>query len=191
MSNWGATDADESKPKFLTEAQKREVYATQAGWVIEAGSRMTGNGRTGADPEVLVAISSLATALGQADVTQVEFITTTYSEAAPGVFSARVRFNENVTVSGTPTLYINSNQAGGGSLTHLSTTYASGSGSNELTFTKTCTAGELAEDDVLNHVAAGLELAGGTIVDTAEGGNATLTVTAAQATAGGSSTVLA
>jgi hypothetical protein len=191
MSNWGATDADESKPKYLTAAQKKEVYATEAGWVVEAGSKMTGNGRTGADPEVLVAISSLSTSIGQADVTDVEFVSTGYSEAAPGVFSALVRFNENVTVSGTPTLYVNSNQAGSGSLTHLSCTYASGSGSNELTFTKTCSAGELAEDDVLNHVAAGLELAGGTIVDTAAGGNATLTVSAAIATAGGTLTVAA
>ena len=191
MSNWGATDADESKPKYLTDAQKKDVFANASGWVVESGSKMTGNGRTGADPEVLVAIGSLATALGQADVTQVEFITESYSEASPGVFSARVRFNENVTVSGTPTLYINSNQAGSGSLTHISATYASGSGSNELTFTKTLSAGELAENDVLNHVEAGLELAGGTIVDTAEGGNATLTVAAAIATAGGTLTVAA
>ena len=190
MSNWGATDADESKPKYLTVAQKKEVYATQAGWVVEAGSKMTGNGRTGADPELLVAIGSLATALGQADVTEVEFVSTSYSEASPGVLTALVRFNEAVTVAGTPTLYINSNQAGSGTLTHVST-YASGSGSNELTFNQTLTAGELAENDVLNHVAAGLELAGGTIVDTAEGGNATLTVTAAQATAGGTLTVAA
>ena len=53
MSNWGATDADESKPKYLTAAQKKEVYANASGWVVEAGSTMTGNGRTGADPDFL------------------------------------------------------------------------------------------------------------------------------------------
>ena len=31
MSNWGATDADESKPKYLTDAQKKEVYANEKG----------------------------------------------------------------------------------------------------------------------------------------------------------------
>ena len=38
MPLWGATDADESKPKHLTTAQKKEVYANARGWVVEAGS---------------------------------------------------------------------------------------------------------------------------------------------------------
>ena len=35
MSSWGATDADEAKPKFLTTAQKRDTYATSKGWIIK------------------------------------------------------------------------------------------------------------------------------------------------------------
>ena len=46
MPLWGATDADESKPKHLTTAQKKEVYAAAGGWTIEAGSTMSGNGNT-------------------------------------------------------------------------------------------------------------------------------------------------
>jgi hypothetical protein len=191
MSNWGATDADESKPKWLTSAQKKEVYATQSGWVVEAGSKMTGNGRTGANPEVLVAIGSLATALGQADVTEVEFVTTSYSEAAPGAFSTRVRFNEAVTVSGTPRVQVTNSQAGGGTTAAWKGNYASGSGTNELTFTSTLSAGEAAEDDVLSLTANCLELNSGTVVDTAGGGNATISISSAQASAGGTVTVAA
>jgi len=36
MSLWGATDADESKPKNLTTAEKKEVFANASGWVREA-----------------------------------------------------------------------------------------------------------------------------------------------------------
>ena len=64
MPLWGATDADESKPKHLTTAQKKEVYAAAGGWTVEAGSTMSGNGNTSATPEVLVAIGSLTTAIG-------------------------------------------------------------------------------------------------------------------------------
>ena len=76
MPLWGATDADESKPKHLTTAQKKEVYAAAGGWTIEAGSTMSGNGNTSATPEVLVAIGSLTTSIGSADITEIEWITT-------------------------------------------------------------------------------------------------------------------
>ena len=48
MPLWGATDADESKPKWLTTAQKKEVFADTTGWVVEGGSTMTGNDNTSA-----------------------------------------------------------------------------------------------------------------------------------------------
>ena len=75
MPLWGATDADESKPKHLTTAQKKEVYANASGWVVEAGSTQSGNGNTSATPEVLVALGSLATSLGSADITEIDWIT--------------------------------------------------------------------------------------------------------------------
>ena len=67
MSSWGATDADESKPKFLTDAEKKLVFANTSGWVLEAGSAFSGNDNTSATPEVLVAIGDLTTSLGAAD----------------------------------------------------------------------------------------------------------------------------
>ena len=43
MPLWGATDSDESKPKNLTTAQKKQVFANASGWVLEAGSALSGN----------------------------------------------------------------------------------------------------------------------------------------------------
>ena len=37
MSGWGATDSDESKPKWLTADQKEDVFANSSGWVVKAG----------------------------------------------------------------------------------------------------------------------------------------------------------
>ncbi len=42
MPLWGATDSDESKPKFLTDEQKKQCFATKSGWVLENGA-LTGN----------------------------------------------------------------------------------------------------------------------------------------------------
>ena len=41
MPLWGATDSDESKPKNLTTAQKKQVFANASGWVLEAGSALS------------------------------------------------------------------------------------------------------------------------------------------------------
>ena len=82
MSLWGATDSDESKPKNLTTAEKKQVFANSSGWVLEAGSSLSGNDNTSATPEVLVAIGGLATSIGAADVTEVEWITTAADKSA-------------------------------------------------------------------------------------------------------------
>ena len=50
MGLWGATDADESQPKFLTDAEKLKVFANTHGWVMEAGATESGNDNTAADP---------------------------------------------------------------------------------------------------------------------------------------------
>ena len=66
MPLWEASaDAITNKPKFLTDDvnskyDRRFVYASAAGWVHRAGSAGTGNGNTGAQAEVLVAIGGLA-----------------------------------------------------------------------------------------------------------------------------------
>ena len=194
MSNWGATDADESKPKYLTAAQKKEVFANASGWVVEAGSKQTGNGRTGADPEVLVAMSSLTTNLGAADITQIEWITTAADKSAGFTLSALVRFNEAVDVTGTPQVSVtNGNEGTGtGRGPHL-LSYASGTGSNELTFSLVVAAADAAtnEDDVLSIGANALGLNSGTIKDAGTSTVSTITSVAGIGTAAGTLTVVA
>ena len=194
MSGWGATDADESKPKYLTDAQKKEVYANEKGWVVEAGSTMTGNGRTGADPEVLVAMSSLQTNLGAADITEIEWITTAADKSAGFTLSARVRFNEEVDVTGTPQLSVtNGNQGTGSGRGPHVLSYASGTGSNELVFSLVIAAANAATnaDDVLSFGANPLALNSGTIRDKGTSTNSTITSAAGIGTAAGTITVVA
>jgi len=194
MSNWGATDADESKPKYLTTAQKKEVYANASGWVVEAGSTMTGNGRTGADPEVLVAMSSLTTNLGAADITQIEWVTTAADKSAGFTLSAIVGFNEEVDVTGTPQLSVtNGNEGSGSGRGPHVLSYASGTGSNELTFSLVIAAANAATnaDDVLSFGANPLALNGGTIKDKGTNTNSTITSAAGIGTAAGTITVVA
>ena len=194
MSNWGATDADESKPKYLTTAQKKEVYANASGWVVEAGSKMTGNGRTGADPEVLVAMSSLTTNLGAADITQIEWVTTAADKSAGFTLSAIVGINEEVDVTGTPQLSVtNGNEGSGSGRGPHVLSYASGTGSNELTFSLVIAAANAATnaDDVLSFGANPLALNSGTIKDKGTNTNSTITSAAGIGTAAGTITVVA
>ena len=196
MPLWGNTDADESKPKWLTTAQKKEVYANAEGWVVEAGSTMTGNDNTNADPEILVAIGGLATNIGAADVTEVEWITTAADKSAGFTLSVRVRYNEAVTVTGSPTLAVtNGNQGSGSGRGPHTLVYASGSGSNELVFSLAIAAGNAAtnEDDQLTIGAQNIAKPGGaTIKDTAgTASDSAVAISAGQGTAAGSITVVA
>jgi len=196
MPLWGNTDADESKPKWLTTAQKKEVYANAEGWVVEAGSTMTGNDNTNADPEILVAIGGLATNIGAADVTEVEWITTAADKSAGFTLSVRVRYNEAVTVTGSPTLAVtNGNQGSGSGRGPHTLVYASGSGSNELVFSLAIAAGNAAtnEDDQLTIGAQNIAKPGGaTIKDTAgTASDSAVAISAGQGTAAGTITVVA
>jgi len=197
MPLWGATDADESKPKHLTTAQKKEVYAAAGGWTIEAGSTMTGNGNTSATPEVLVAIGSLTTSLGSADITEIEWITTTADKSDGFTLSVRARFNEAVDVdtgSGTPYLAItNGNEGSGTGRGPHNLAYASGTGTNELVFSLAIAANNAATnaDDVLVIGANAMNLNSGTIKDAGTSTNATITSSSAIGTAAGSLTVTA
>ena len=196
MPLWGNTDADESKPKWLTTAEKKEVYANAEGWVVEAGSVMTGNDNTSADPEILVAIGGLATNIGAADVTDVEWITTTADKSAGFTLSVRVRYNEAVTVTGAPTIAVtNGNQGTGTGRGPHTLVYASGSGSNELVFSLAIAAANAATnaDDVLTIGAQNILKPGGaTIKDTAgTASDSAVAISAGQGTAAGGITVVA
>jgi len=194
MSLWGATDSDESKPKNLTTAEKLEVSASSKGWVREAGSRLSGNGNTSAQPEVLVAMRNLAVKLGAADITEITFVTTAFDKSAGGNIDVLVRFNEAVDVTGTPRVSItNGNQgSGSGRGPHLAN-YLSGTGTNELTFRCTIAAANAATnaDDVLVIGTNATALNGGTIKDAGTTTVSTITNAAGIGTAAGSITVVA
>ena len=85
MPLWGITD--EAKPKWLTDSEKKEVYANNSGWVVEGGSKMTGNGNASAQPEVLCCIGDLDDRLQNATITEIEFMTTAFSKGAGGTIS--------------------------------------------------------------------------------------------------------
>ena len=198
MPSWGATDADESKPKYLTDAEKKLVFANASGWVLEAGSALSGNDNTDADPEVLVAIGELSTSIGAADITEVEMVTTTADKSDGFTISVRVRYNEAVdvvTTGGTPTLAVtNGNEGTGTGRGPHSLSYASGTGTNELIFSLAFAAANAATnaDDVLSVGAQSIALNSGTIKDAAgTASNASLVISEAQGTAAGSVTVTA
>ena len=196
MSLWGATDSDESKPKNLTTAEKKLVFANSSGWVLEAGSSLSGNNNTSATPEVLVAIGGLATSIGAADVTEVEWITTAADKSAGFTLSVRVRYNEAVTVTGSPTLAVtNGNQGSGSGRGPHTLVYASGTGTNELVFSLAIAANNAATnaDDVLSIGAQNvLKPGGATIKDTAgTNSDSAVAISGAQGTAAGTLTVVA
>ena len=196
MPLWGNSDSDESKPKWLTDAEKKEVYANTSGWVVEAGSTMTGNDNTSAAPEILVAIGNLTTNIGAADVTEVEWITTAADKSAGFTLSVRVRYNEAVTVTGNPTLAVtNGNQGSGSGRGPHTLVYASGTGTNELVFSLAIAAANAATnaDDVLVIGAQNILKPGGATIKDATGtaSDSAVAISAGQGTDAGSITVTA
>jgi|TARA_B100000085_G_C18499981_1_gene495036 hypothetical protein len=191
MALWGTTvTTDESKPKWLTAAQKKEVYATSRGWV-----QLNGKG----NEEVLCAIGELdggtsgTAGLGAATITATDFVTETFDVSAGGNIDVRVIYNEKVTVTGNPTVAITNDQAGGGSAASLTAAYVSGSGTNRLTFRITIGAAgtTVVADDVLSIGAQNVALAGGTLKDTGTTLNSLVAISAAAGAAAGTLTAVA
>ena len=197
MSLWGATDSDESKPKNLTTAEKKLVFANSSGWVLEAGSSLSGNDNTSAQPEVLVAIGELTTSIGAADITEIEWITTTADKSAGFSLSVRARFNEAVDVDtsgGTPYLAVtNGNQGSGSGRGPHNLPYASGTGTNELVFTLAIGEANAATNagDILSIGTNPMNLNSGTIKDAGTNTASTITSAASIGTAAGTITVAA
>ena len=202
MSSWGTAHASATnKPKFLptdenSKYSRADCFATQSGWVMRAGSTATGNSNASADHEVLVAIGGLAgasgsTGLGEATINTVDWNTTAWSRAAGGTLSVTVRYNETVTVAvSNPTIVVTNDSRSNHTLT-----YASGTGSHELTFTLAIGANNSAihADDVLSDAAQSVVLASSsTIKDTSTTpANAELVISAGQGTACGTITAVA
>ena len=161
MPLWGNSDAVEAKPKHLTDAEKLNTYATEKGWV----KKITGTGgRAGRiQEEVLVAIGDLSTSLNLADITAIDWNISEFDKSDGGTLSVTVTFNEEVEVAtdgGTPTLTVTNDTNSNHTLL-----YASGSGTNRLTFELAIAAGNAATDagDVLSIAANCVALASGTI----------------------------
>ena len=180
MSLWGNSDADEAKPKWLTAADKKLTYATARGWIYKKSANH--------QEEVIAAIGALATSIGQADITDIIWVSESFDKSDGGTLSVKVVFNEKVTVTGTPQLTVVNDTNANHTLS-----YASGSTTNDLTFSLTIAAANAATSagDVLSIGANAVALNSGTIVDTSEGGNATITSSAGIGTAAGTITVAA
>ena len=158
MGLWGATDGDESQPKYLTDAEKLKVFATTKGWMLEAGATESGNDNTAADPEVLVAIGDLseAASLNTADILTIDWNSTTADKSNGFTLGLTARWNEAVDVNstgGTPYISVTNSNAGSGSGRgpHL-LAYASGTGTHELVFELAIAAANAATnaDDVMS-----------------------------------------
>ena len=195
MGLWGATDADESKPKHLTTAEKKQVYATTAGWVREGNNADQGNDNASAPPEVMDAIGGLPTSLGAATIASVDLVTTAWNASDGGTFQMRVRWNEAVDVveAGSGLKMILSRTPDGGSAASHTLRYASGTGTNELIFSLAIAGGSpVAADDVLSIDAQSLVKASSTSVkDAGTSTDSEVAITAAQATATGTITATA
>ena len=208
MALWGTTDDLAAKPKIhgrslLAAVQapgvvdpRTGIYATTAGWVQQ------GAGRTGKDvmPEVLVAIRGLSTrssaaegfggtAMAQANITSFNWNISEWSRAAGGTLSVTANFNEAVDVTGVPRLTVVND-----SRTNHTLSYASGTGSNRLTFTLVIPAANAAihATDVLSVGANAIAHNGGsTIKDDVGAGNSVITNSAGIGTATGTITAVA
>ena len=184
MPLWGHTSGTESKPNWLSDSDKTNTSAKPHGWELKkvVGSRTL--------TETLVAWSSsaLTTALGAADITDIDWNITAFDKSEGGTLSVKVVFNEAVDVTGTPQLTVvnsvNSNHT---------LSYASGTGTNELTFTLAIAAANAATDadDVLSIGANAVALNGGTIKDKGTATASTITSVAGIGTAAGTITVVA
>ena len=181
MPLWGtAHAAATNKPKFLpadenSKYNKADCYATQAGWVMEAGHPSSGNGNTSATPEVLVAIGDLAgstdtTGLRAPTITAARFVTTTLAAGTP-TCTVEVTWDEGVTIAGSPQLTLaNGNEGTGSGRTCVLTYTATGSSANRKRFTATPT---VVASDVITlggGSQANIALNSGTLSDTVRGG---------------------
>ena len=194
MGLWGTSaDSTSNKPKWCTtdtnsDYAKKDVFANNSGWVRRAGTAASGNDNANAQEEVLVAIGDLAgvsstTGLKAPTITSTRFIVGTTANTdftandANFECNVEITFDEQVTVTGSPTLTVTNNDASGGGYGNLTLAYQSATSSaNQLRFRKT-SAGA-GNTDVLT--VSTLNLNGGTIRDTAAAAagntvNATLT----------------
>ena len=151
MSLWGKQNAVESRPKHLPNDSNaphgREFcQATDKGWTFQPGtaSAATGNDNASADPEILVAIRSLASTLASSNLLSIDYTEGAYADSA--TFDLVLTFDEPITVTSatrpanqvvTNKMFILLSRLGGTDMAEDNTVacqYLSGSGTNQLTF---------------------------------------------------------
>ncbi len=168
-----------------TTAAKANVHMSGSGWVrtiTATDYAWAGNNNTAADPEILVAFGGSHAIQG--------FYAYTYwvnaafiSEGTRVAIDLHVHFQENVTVTGNPTITITNGREGGGTQATVTATYVSNTTKHICLF-RTAVPGNnhLKEDDILSIGVNALSLAGGTIKD--EGTNTNSIITNAAADGG-------
>ena len=193
MGLWGASTSDESKPKNLTTAEKRDVFANASGWVRQAGTADNGNDNTSATPEVLVAIGDLSTSLGNATIDAVNFdVGQTVSGAGGSVIKVFVHYNEQVTVATAfPLVVVSNDQTGSGGSASITLTMDGTLPvtSDTLQFSATATNAAVNATDVLSIGAQNVDKNGGTIKDAGTTTDSAVAISAAQGAAAGTITV--
>ena len=193
MGLWGASTSDESKPKNLTAAEKKNVFANSSGWVKQAGTADSGNDNTSATPEVLVAIGDLSTSLGNATIDAVNFaVGQTVSGAGGSVITVEVHYNEQVTVAtASPLMVVSNDQTGSGGSASITLTMdgALPLTSDTLSFSATASNAAVNATDVLSIGAQSINKNGGTIKDAGTTTDSAVAISAAQGTAAGTITV--
>ena len=181
-------------------AQKLNVTATSSGWVRVQDSdsyKYYGNDNPNATPEVLVAIRNLAARLTPAvsGFTWTSPAGDQLDKSAGGTLSVVAHFSQAVVVTGTPQLsVINGNEGSGSGRGPDVLSYASGSTTEELTFSLVVAGGSNTHNanDVLHLNATNrISLNSGTIKAVSDAENATITNTAALGNAAGSILVVA
>ena len=182
-----------------TVAQKKNVTATGSGWVRVQDSdsyQYSGNDNPNASPEVLVAIRNLAARLTPviSGFTWTSPATQILDKSAGGTLTMVAHFSQAVVVTGSPTLSVVNNNAGSGSGRGPDVmVYASGSTTEELTFTLVVAAASATHNasDVLIPAANMIALAGGTIKAVSDAEVASILNVVALGTAAGTVAVIA
>lgn len=182
MPLWGNAHASATnKPKFLpadedSDYNRADCYATQKGWVMQAGHPSSGNGNTSADPEVLVASGGLAgatdtTGLRAPTVTSMRFVTASLVNGGSKTLTVEITWDEGVTVAGSPQVVVaNGNQSSDGDGNATLTYTATGSTANRKRFTNASLT--FSTNDVYTLGGSNISLNSGTISDTVRGGTA-------------------
>ena len=184
-----------------TVAQKKNVIATGSGWVRVQDSdsyKFYGNDNPLSTPEVLVAIRNLAARLTPviSGFTWTSPVGDQLDKSAGGTLTIIAHFSQAVVVTGSPKITVTNDNAGSGSGRGPDVlVYASGSTTEELTFSLVVAAGSATHNanDLLHINAANVltQVGGSTIKAVSDAEAATITTSAALGNDAGSILVVA